>query len=456
MIVVKLIVPSVERVKKISSVGTLACKFARGVKCNGEKQNLDRTFDTHCGLYGLSRRFGLPYRFESFSVSLCLMQHPPVRFGILGTGRITRRLVADVQSTAGATVTAIASRSADRARWAADSLGIAASVAGYQELLARDDVDAVYIALPPSLHHAWTLAACSAGKHVLCEKPVGLNASEVTEMLAAANKANVRFLDATAWLHHERTDQFREWLLTATPRRDSAEAAAKQDDLFNDDDDLERDKICFRLGPLRHISASVSFPNPFHDGEHRLDAALGGGALLDLGWYSAGLIRFAMGGLPAEVYATAVMRGDVDVRVAATIRYADNTTATLSCGFDTSTRKWFEIAGEEASIVCDDFTRPWADKPARSWVHEASGRVHSFVPASDAGALEQKLAPEIASPLRCMQERVMVRRLVDWINVGATSSDSPPWRPFHEQALQTQMILDALAESIRVGKPVIL
>ncbi len=382
------------------------------------------------------------------------MQNPPVRFGILGTGRITRRLVADVQSTPGATVTAIASRSADRARWAADSLGIAASVAGYQELLARDDVDAVYIALPPSLHHPWTLAACAAGKHVLCEKPVGLNATEVTEMLAAANNANVRFLDATAWLHHERTDQFREWLLTATPHRDSAVAAAKQDDLFADDDDSEYEKAGFRLGPLRHISASVSFPNPFHDGEHRLDAALGGGALLDLGWYSAGLIRFATGGLPAEVYATAVMRGDVDFRVSATARYSDNTTATLSCGFDTSTRKWFEIAGEEASIVCDDFTRPWADKPARSWVHEASGKVHSFVPPSDAASSMQEPAPEHAPSLRCMQERVMIGRFVDWINNDAASVDSPPWLPYHEQALQTQMFLDVLAESIRLGRPV--
>ena len=237
----------------------------------------------------------------SFTSSLADdMTHSPVRFGVLGTGRITRRIIADLQSTPGATVFAIASRSEERARWHADSHGIPVGVEGYRALLSRDDVDAVYIALPPSMHHEWTLAACESGKHVLCEKPVALSADQVREMIAAVNRAGVRFLDATAWLHHERTDQFRQWLTTVGPAEESVEAAAKKDDLFGDDED-DAAAIPFRLGPLRHLSASVSFPNPFLDGDHRLHADLGGGALLDLGWYSAGLVRFASGRLPDEV-----------------------------------------------------------------------------------------------------------------------------------------------------------
>ncbi|MCM2370116.1 Gfo/Idh/MocA family protein [Aporhodopirellula aestuarii] len=392
------------------------------------------------------------------------MTQTPVRFGVLGTGRITRRLVADLQSTPGASVTAIASRCVERARWHADSHGIAAAVEGYAALLARDDVDAVYIALPPSMHHEWTLAACSASKHVLCEKPVALNASQVAEMIAAANERNLRFLDATAWLHHERTEQFRRWLTTTGPKEDSVVAAAKKDNLFSDDSDGDENEIPFRLGPLRHLSASVSFPNPFQDGDHRLHANLGGGALLDLGWYSAGLILFASGVLPKQVYAQAVMREGIIARVSATMMFEDNLTATLSCGFDTSTRKWFEIAGEDASIVCDDFTRPWADKPARSWVHEASGKVHSFVPPSEVDANAEPIAaPGKAVALqRCQQEREMIGTLVRWIQEGASAypddhdAKCAPWYAFHEQALHTQTLLDALDESIRCSAPVTL
>lgn len=368
------------------------------------------------------------------------MTRSTIRFGVLGTGRITRRLIADLQSTPGVTVSAIASRSSSRARWAADSHGIAAAVEGYDALLTRDDVDAVYIALPPALHHPWAIAACAAGKHILCEKPVALSAGEVGQMIAAANRADVRFLDATAWLHHERTDQFRRWLTTATPQPDAATAAAKQDELFNDERDPEDDSAPFRIGPLRHVSAAVSFPSPFQTGDHRLDADLGGGALLDLGWYAAGMIRFATGRLPQQVFATAVMRDGINVRTSATLRFNDETTATLSCGFDTTTRKWCEIAGEEASIVCDDFTRPWADKPARSWVHEASGKVHTFVPPSQL----------------CHQERAMIERLVGWIHTDASSTENAPWQEFHDQAFQTQTILDALTASIQSGTPILL
>ena len=127
----------------------------------------------------------------------------PTRVGVIGTGRITRRLVADLQSTDDVSVTAIASRTEDRARWYADQYGIANALTGYQTLLDRDDVDAVYISLPPSLHHQWAVAAADAGKHLLCEKPLALNKKEAVEIQSAAARNKVRWLDATGWLHHE-------------------------------------------------------------------------------------------------------------------------------------------------------------------------------------------------------------------------------------------------------------
>ena len=318
---------------------------------------------------------------------------PPTRFGVIGTGRITRRLVADLQSTDSVAVTAIASRSDQRARWYADQYGIANAVGSYAELLRRDDVDAVYISLPPSLHATWAMAVAESGKDVLCEKPLAVSASEAAAIDEACQRAAVRWLDATAWLHHPRSGAWARWIETG------------------------------RLGELRHITASVSFNRPFQSGEHRLSAELGGGCLLDLGWYAAGLIRFAAGRLPETVFAEAIERHGVPYRVSAMLRFDRDLTATLSCGYDTATRKWCEIAGSDASIVCDDFTRPWPDKPARCWVHEASGNVE-----------QQSFGGH--------QEREMI----------ATLASDRPLEPFRSQALQTQRLLDSLAESLRTGQ----
>lgn len=358
---------------------------------------------------------------------------PNIRFGVMGTGRIIRRIVPDMQSVDSVDVTAIASRTNERARWAADTHGVALAIEGYEELLRRDDIDAVYIALPPSLHHEWTLRAARAGKHVLCEKPLALNAEQASKMVSVCNQEGVRLLDATAWLHHDRTLQLRSWLATAN---DTSGAATNTDPLeaFDARNQSMPDKQDwpFRLGPLRHVSASVSFCNPFQSGDHRLDAELGGGCLLDLGWYAAGAIAFATNGLPDNISAHIIHRDGVPDRVSATMLFPGNITATLSCGFDTATRKWLEFAGSEASIVCDDFTRPWPEKPARSWIHEASGQVHAYVPTSD------------QNDSRCHQERQMIATFVDWIQ--RPEADEPkPWQFFHDQALRTQSIIDQIA-----------
>jgi predicted dehydrogenase len=312
-----------------------------------------------------------------------------VRFGLIGTGRITRRLVADLQSTDGVDVTAIASRTADRARWYADQYGIATAVEGYDKLLSRDDVDAVYISLPPSLHAQWSIAAASAGKHVLCEKPLAMSAAEADSIDLACRQNQVRWLDAAAWLHHDRTAALAQWLSSD------------------------------RLGRVGHISTAVSFYQPFQSDDHRLDASLGGGCLLDLGWYTCGLARFAVGRLPHAVLADAVTGEGVPQRVTALMWFDGEVTATISCGYDTATRKWFEIAGSAASVVCDDFTRPWADRPHRCWIHDASGKVESHT-------------------FEGSQERKMIARLVG----------QEPLDHWQAQAIDTQRMLDALQESI--------
>jgi predicted dehydrogenase len=240
------------------------------------------------------------------------------------------------------------------------------------------------------MHAEWAIAAAAAGKHVLCEKPLAINASEANEIHRACQHHRVRWLDATAWLHHVRTEAFANWL---------------------------REE---RLGRIGHLSAAVSFYQPFQSGDHRLDLALGGGCILDLGWYACGLARFATGRLPQSVLADAVWQQGIPQRLTAILWFDDEITATVSCGYDTATRKWFEIAGSAASLVCDDFTRPWADRPHRCWIHEASGKVesHSFEGS---------------------QERNMITHLI---------GDEPLDR-FHAQAIDTHRILDAIDNSLQ-------
>jgi len=312
-----------------------------------------------------------------------------MRFGIIGTGRITRRLVADLQSTPGISVTSLASRDASRANWSAGQYGIAIAIQGYQALLDSDHVDAVYIATPPSTHAALSIAAAKAGKHFICEKPLAMSHDEAIAVADAARDANVRWLDATAWLHHERTHAMRQMVASGM------------------------------IGSLRHISAAVSFFEPFQDNDHRRDASLGGGCLLDLAWYSAGC-AIAVAGPCRALIATEILRDAVAFRVNAMLQFDDDVTAGINCGYDTATRKWMEWAGDQASIICDDFTRPWPDRPPRIWVHDRAGSVTSRQYTGS-------------------QERSMIECLISDTDLG----------PLHQQAMRTQATLDAMMRSIK-------
>lgn len=326
----------------------------------------------------------------------------PIRFGVLGTGRITRRLVSDLQQTPNVQVTAIASRDSSRAKWYADQYGIPNAHAGYESLVVSDQVDAVYIALPPSLHAQWSLASIANGKHVLCEKPLTTRLSDTVEIAKAAGTQKVHWLDAASWLFHPRTQAMR------APICDG------------------------RLGQLRHISSAVSFFEPFQSGDHRLSAELGGGCLLDLGWYAAGMICWATGGqLPHRVRAMATFRDGIDIRITACCVSDQGWSATLSCAYDTATRKWAEIAGTDASVICDDFTRPWPDRPPRFWIHDRAGKASSHLVEGD-------------------QQREMITTFCNAIH-GKASLE-----PYQSQSLATQSLLAAISASVQSEHDVVI
>lgn len=323
----------------------------------------------------------------------------PVRIGIMGTAKIARTVVPHMIASEVAAVVAVASRDIEKARQFAAEFGIESAYGTYDELLSASEVDAVYIPLPPSMHCEWTLKAVSAGKHVLCEKPLAVHTSEARQMIDAAVHQQVVLLDAVMWYHTARAAAIREIVVSG------------------------------QLGDVRQVTSAFTFPGQgMADDNLRFSASLGGGSLLDLGWYCIGMTLWMLQSLPDRVFATAQWRNGIDMRMNGILWFPDNRMASFESGFDAVRRRWMEIAGTDAAVVCDDFTRPWkADKP-RFWMHNADG------------TSDQNLVPH--PPI----ERCLVDAFCQLIHVGNTEHD---WLTL---SLQTQQVCDALLRSAHSGE----
>ena len=325
----------------------------------------------------------------------------PIRWGILSTARIAAKVCRAMHRAAGAEPVGVASRDGERARRWAEEHGVPRSHGSYEELLRDPAVDAVYIALPPSLHAEWTIRAAAAGKHVLCEKPLAANLGEAERMAAACRRAGVQLMDGVMWQHHARTAAMR--------------------------GHIERGE----LGRLRRVTSAFTFNwDPLPADDIRFQRQLGGGSLGDLGWYCVGASLWAFGALPTRVWATARYFQDVEVNLSGLLWFDGDGVAAFDCGFDTVARKWFEIAGTGGSLVCDDFVRPSDEARPRYWAHDA------------AGASTEHVVPDGAQEVR------MIERFSRMVRGGELESRWP------QGSLDVQRICDALYESARSGKEV--
>jgi len=327
-----------------------------------------------------------------------------IRWGILGTARIAIKVARAIWNSTGAELTAVASRDYARAAgWLAehefDVLDPAPLAYGsYEKLLADPNIHAVYIPLPPSLHAEWTIKAAERGKHVLCEKPLATSALEAREMAAACKANGVQLMDGVMWMHHERTAAMKRLLQEGT------------------------------LGPLRRVTSAFSFnATDFAADNIRFQRELGGGVLGDLGWYCVGATLWAFESPPTRVFATASFRDDVEISLSAILWFSEDRVASFDCAFDTTTRKWVEIAGTEASIVCDDFVNPWEVSKARFWVHNRQGKA------------SQETFPG------CVQEVRMIERFSDIVRTGRLE---PDWV---DKTINTQIVCSAIDRSARNG-----
>jgi predicted dehydrogenase len=244
------------------------------------------------------------------------MSEDTLRWGVLSTANIGRKAVNPaIQASRNGELVAIASRTSSRAQAVADEDSIARSYGSYEELLADADIDAVYIPLPNSLHRPWTIAAAEAGKHVLCEKPLALDARECEAMAAAAEANGVKLMEAFMYRFHPRTEQVVKRLRSGA------------------------------VGDLRAIRSAFTFRLRTRD-NIRLDAALGGGSLMDVGCYCVNVSRTMAGAEPIQVQATARW-GDtgVDEELTGIMRFPDDVVAHFDCALTMERSESCEVAG---------------------------------------------------------------------------------------------------------------
>jgi predicted dehydrogenase len=259
-----------------------------------------------------------------------------VRWGVLGNATVARKCVIPaIQKSGSGRVHALATRRpADAALVAAENQ-IERIYDRYEALLEDPAVDAVYIPLPNHLHRPWTLKALSAGKHVLCEKPIACTAQEALEMAAAAGRNRLFLMEAFMYRFHPRSREIKQLLSEGRigkPR-------------------LVRSAFCFHLAEEMLASGD----------NVRLKAGMGGGALLDVGCYSVSVARWMMGAEPTQVQAQAIYHDTgVDVHVVGTLQFPGGGLATLEASFVSALQQTFSIVGTAGAIdLPHDAFIPW-------------------------------------------------------------------------------------------------
>ena len=226
-----------------------------------------------------------------------------MRLGLIAAARITEpALVAPARELDDVSLAVVGARDLARAEQAASDWGVSRAVGSYDEVIASDDVDAVYIATPAGHHRHWTIEALRAGKHVLCEKPFASNADEAREMVAVGRETGLILMEAFHWRYHPMVAQMQAILDSGA------------------------------IGAVEGADAAFDLPEgEIAMGDIRWDLAIGGGSLMDLGCYPVQWLRWLLGPTLEVVSATAVCPVErVDGHIQAELRWADGRSATLS------------------------------------------------------------------------------------------------------------------------------
>lgn len=244
-----------------------------------------------------------------------------VRWGLLSTANINRRLIPAIRNSERGTLTAVASRKRKTAEAYAAEWEIPQAFASYEAMLESDAIDAVYIGLPNHLHAPWSIFAMRHGKHVLCEKPFALSLDEVDEMTAVSQETGQVLAEAFMYRHHPQTKIVGEWV------RDG------------------------RVGDVAVVRGVFNFQMGSRD-NIRLRPEWGGGCLWDVGVYPLSLAQFIMGEAPHRVFGDQWL-GDtgVDETFSGQMHYRNGGMAQITCAFRSPFHTFFEIIGTDGRIT---------------------------------------------------------------------------------------------------------
>jgi predicted dehydrogenase len=303
-----------------------------------------------------------------------------IRWGIIGTGSIARRVMNGIGASTVTRVIAHGSRDAAKGAAFAGAHHIPRSYGSYEEVLRDRDVDLVYIALPNHLHLPWSLKAIRAGKNVLCEKPVGMNAGEARTIVAAARKARVFFMEAFMYRCHPQIAKLRELLKAGT------------------------------IGEVRTITAGFSYGGINADNT-RMRRAEGGGGLMDVGCYPVSFIRMAAGAEPVAAHCVGKLgrKSGVDLWAAGVMRFPNDVVAHFDCGMEVTTDWTATVFGTKGRI---HLPSPWVPGEKDGALHvttEGTGKTR-VVPAP----AKHIFANEADVVARCLNARKNQAPEMNW------------------------------------------
>lgn len=275
---------------------------------------------------------------------LAAMEPEFIRWGILGTGRIAGKFAAELPFSRTGRLVATASRTMESAAAFAARHG-GDPIAGYDALLAREDIDAIYLSLPNILHREWSIAALEAGKAVLCEKPMALDVAEAEEMFACAKRKGGLLIEAFMYRAHPQTRKLFDLVASGA------------------------------IGEIRLIRSNFTFSREASPDDARFQAGPGGGSLMDVGCYCVDFNRTLLGAEPDRVECIAHRHEfGVDDYAAGLLGFPGGELATFTCGMTVVSDQTAHIAGTEGRI---EITRFWQGKEGFSLI-SPGGAVERF------------------------------------------------------------------------------
>jgi predicted dehydrogenase/aryl-alcohol dehydrogenase-like predicted oxidoreductase len=258
-----------------------------------------------------------------------------IRWGILGTGNIARRLAKALQTSSTGTLTAVASRDSEKAKNFAADFSTPRSYGSYDDLLADPEIDAVYLAMPHPDHARWAIRAARAGKHILCEKPACMNTAEAETIFDEVRRAGVFFLEAFMYRCHPQTKRLVDIIRSGT------------------------------LGEVRLISATFGFNCAYNQSSRLFARSLGGGAILDVGCYPVSMARLLAGAAvgqdfadPEEVKGTGQLdpAEGTDLTATALLKFPGGIQALLVTSVQASPKNEVQVVGTKGLLTV---TQPW-------------------------------------------------------------------------------------------------